>query len=55
MLTTRRSGTAIAPTDGRIEPAALAAIEDALIESGTIKKRLSIDEHYVKAFTPVRL
>ena len=43
------------PIDGRINVDALAAMQDALIEHGLIKKKLPLDEHYTRDFTPVKL
>ena len=43
------------PIDGRINVDALAAMQDALIEHGLIKKKLALDEHYTRDFTPVKL
>src|SRR5205085_2255065 len=50
--------TACAPVfsaDGRIEPPSLRAMQDALLEAGSIQKRLPPEEHYTTDFTPVRL
>ena len=50
--------TACAPlfsADGRIEPPSLRAMQDALLEAGSIQKRLPLEEHYTTDFTPVRL
>ena len=43
------------PTDGRINVDALAAMQDTLMEHGLIKKKLPLDEHYTRDFTPVKL
>src|SRR2546422_1381661 len=43
------------PIDGRINVDALAAMQDTLIEHGLIKKKLPLDEHYTRDFTPVKL
>jgi NitT/TauT family transport system substrate-binding protein len=41
--------------DGTISLEALASVQDALLEHGVIKKKLPIEEHVTRAFTPVRL
>jgi NitT/TauT family transport system substrate-binding protein len=43
------------PHDGTISLEALASIQDTLLEYGVIKKKLPIEEHVVREFTPVRL
>jgi NitT/TauT family transport system substrate-binding protein len=43
------------PYDGTISVEALQAMQDTLLEYGVIKKRLPLEEHYAKEFTPVRL
>src|SRR3989449_7835961 len=43
------------PIDGGINVDALAAMEDTLIDHGLIKKKLPLDEHYTRDFTPVKL
>jgi NitT/TauT family transport system substrate-binding protein len=43
------------PTDGTISVEALAAMQTTLLEHGVIKKRLPLEEHFTKEFTPVRL
>src|SRR5438552_7657685 len=43
------------PIDGRINVDALATMQDTLIEHGLIKKKLPLDEHYTRDFTPVKL
>ena len=55
VLTVHKGWLPIAPADGRIDVEALRAMQDTLLESGTIKKRLPLDEHYTTEFTPVRL
>jgi NitT/TauT family transport system substrate-binding protein len=55
VLAVHKSWLPIAPADGRIEPEALKAMQDALLESGTIKKRLPLEEHYITDFAPVKL
>ncbi|HTO09927.1 MAG TPA: hypothetical protein VMQ51_00030 [Candidatus Binatia bacterium] len=41
--------------DGRIHPESRRAMQDALVEAGSVKRRLPLDEHYTTEFTPVRL
>lgn len=41
--------------DGTFSVEALRTMQDSLLEHGVIKKRLPLEEHYVKMFTPVRL
>jgi len=55
VLAVHKTWVPIAPTDGRIDVEALRVMQDTLLESGTIKKRLPLDEHYTTEFTPVRL
>src|SRR5207244_390128 len=43
------------PVDGSIDVAALAIMQDTLLEHGLIKKKLPLDEHYTREFTPVKL
>jgi ABC-type nitrate/sulfonate/bicarbonate transport system substrate-binding protein len=41
--------------DGTISMEALRSIQDTLLEHGTIKKRLPLEEHVARGFTPVKL
>ena len=41
------------PVDGRIDVAALAAMQSTLLEYGVIKKKLPLEEHFTREFTPV--
>jgi NitT/TauT family transport system substrate-binding protein len=50
-----RAWTPYFPEDGRISVENLKAMQDALLDAGSIKKRLPLDEHYTNDFTPVRL
>jgi len=43
------------PVDGRINLEALGAMQDTFLEHGLIKKKLPLDEHYARDFTPVKL
>jgi len=41
--------------DGTISVEALAVMQETLLELGVVKKKLPLEEHYTKEFTPVRL
>jgi ABC-type nitrate/sulfonate/bicarbonate transport system substrate-binding protein len=41
--------------DGTISMEALASMQDTLLEYGVLKKKLPIEEHVVREFTPVRM
>jgi NitT/TauT family transport system substrate-binding protein len=43
------------PVDGSINVEALAVMQDTLLEYGLIKKKLPLDVHYTREFTPVRI
>src|SRR5258705_3765500 len=43
------------PVDGRINLEALGAMQDTFLEHWLIKKKLPLDEHYARDFTPVKL
>lgn len=43
------------PVDGRINVEALAAMQETLLEYGIIKKKLPLEEHFTRDFTPVRI
>jgi NitT/TauT family transport system substrate-binding protein len=43
------------PVDGSINVDALAVMQDTLLEYGLIKKKLPLDAHYTREFTPVRV
>ena len=43
------------PVDGRINVEALRVIQETLLEHGLIKKRLPLDEHFTRDFTPVKI
>ena len=54
----RAAHAACAPlfsADGRIQPESLRAMQDALLEAGSVKRRVPLEEHYTHDFTPVRL
>lgn len=43
------------PVDGSVNLEALRAMQDTLLEHGVIKKRLPLDEHVSREFTPVKI
>jgi NitT/TauT family transport system substrate-binding protein len=43
------------PVDGHINAEALSVMQDTLLEHGLLKKKLPLDEHYTREFTPVRV
>ena len=43
------------PVDGSINVEALAVMQETLLEYGLIKKKLPLDVHYTREFTPVRI
>jgi hypothetical protein len=43
------------PHDGTISVEALGSIQDTLLEYGILKRKLPLEEHISKEFTPVRL
>jgi len=43
------------PVDGRINVEALGVIQETLLEHGLIKKRLPLDDHFTRDFTPVKI
>ncbi len=49
-----RAWTPYFPEDGRIPVENLKAMQDALLDAGSVRKRLPLDEHYTTEFTPVR-
>jgi NitT/TauT family transport system substrate-binding protein len=49
-----RAWTPYFPEDGRIRVENLKAMQDALLDAGSVRKRLPLDEHYTTEFTPVR-
>src|SRR5262247_4184203 len=42
------------PVDGHINTEALGVMQETLLEHGLLKKKLPLDEHYTREFTPVR-
>lgn len=55
VLRAHKISSPLFPFDGSISVQALASMQDVLLEYGVIKKRLPIDEHFTKEFTPVKL
>jgi ABC-type nitrate/sulfonate/bicarbonate transport system substrate-binding protein len=49
-----RAWTPYFPEDGRIRVENLKAMQDALLEAGSVRKRVPLDEHYTTEFTPIR-
>jgi len=43
------------PVDGRIDITALAVMQGTLLEYSVIKKKLPLEEHITREFTPVKL
>lgn len=43
------------PVDGRINVEALGVMQETLLEHGLIKKKLPLDEHFTRDFTPVKI
>jgi hypothetical protein len=43
------------PVDGRIDMTALAVMQGTLLEYGLIKKKLPLEEHVAREFTPVKI
>jgi NitT/TauT family transport system substrate-binding protein len=43
------------PVDGHIDVEALSVMQSTLLEHGLLKKKLPLDEHYTREFTPVRV
>jgi len=41
--------------DGRIDVTALAVMQGTLLEYGVIKKKLPLEEHFTREFTPVKI
>jgi NitT/TauT family transport system substrate-binding protein len=53
VLAAHRLSSPLFSKDGRIDPAALRAMQDVLLEQGVLARRLPLEEHYTTAFTPV--
>jgi NitT/TauT family transport system substrate-binding protein len=55
VLRAHKISSPLFPFDGSISVQALGSMQEVLLEYGVIKKRLPIDEHFSKEFTPVKL
>ena len=55
VLRAHKISSPLFPFDGSISVQALASMQEVLLEYGVIKKRLPIEEHLTKEFTPVKL
>ncbi len=55
VLRAHKISSPLFPFDGSISVQALGSMQDVLLEYGVIKKRLPIEEHFSKEFTPVKL
>jgi NitT/TauT family transport system substrate-binding protein len=55
VLAAHRISGPLLPVDGRIDVEALGVMQDTLLEQGVIKKKLPLDEHYTREFTPVHV
>ena len=55
MLRAHKISGGLMSADGTMSVEALASMQDTLLEQGVLKKKLPLEEHYTKEFTPVRL
>ncbi len=55
VLRAHKISSPLFPFDGSISVQALASMQDVLLEYGLIKKRLPLEDHFTKDFTPVKL
>ena len=55
VLRAHKVSSPLFPFDGSISVQALGSMQDVLLEYGLIKKKLPIEEHFTKDFTPVKL
>jgi NitT/TauT family transport system substrate-binding protein len=55
VLAAHRISGPLLPVDGRIDITALAVMQDTLLEYAVIKKKLPLEEHLTREFTPVRV
>jgi len=55
VLRAHKISSPLFPFDGSISVQALGSMQDVLLEYGMIKKRLPLEEHVAKEFTPVKL
>jgi ABC-type nitrate/sulfonate/bicarbonate transport system substrate-binding protein len=49
-----RAWTPYFPEDGRIRVENLKAMQEALLDAGSVRKRVPLEEHYTMEFTPIR-
>ena len=55
VLAAHKISGALMSHDGTVSMEALRSMQDTLLEFGVIKKRLPIEEHVAREFTPVKL
>jgi ABC-type nitrate/sulfonate/bicarbonate transport system substrate-binding protein len=55
VLAAHRISGPLLPVDGRIDITALAVMQDTLLEYAVIKKKLPLEEHLTREFTPVKV
>jgi NitT/TauT family transport system substrate-binding protein len=55
VLRAHKLSSPLFPFDGSISVQALGSMQDVLLEYGVIKKRLPLEDHFTKDFTPVKL
>ena len=55
VLRAHKISSPLFPFDGSISVQALGSMQEVLLEYGVIKKRLPLEEHFTKDFTPVKL
>lgn len=55
VLRAHKISSPLFPFDGSISVQALASMQEVLLEYGVIKKKLPLEEHFTKDFTPVKL
>src|SRR5438067_13353094 len=55
VLAAHRISGPLLPVDGRIDITALAVMQDTLLEYAVIKKKLPLEEHLTREFTPVTI
>src|SRR6058998_3207787 len=55
VLRAHRISGPLLPVDGRIDVAALAVMQGTLLEYDVIKKKLPLEDHFTREFTPVRV
>ena len=55
VLRAHRISGPLLPVDGRIDVAALGVMQGTLLEYDVIKKKLPLEDHFTREFTPVRV